>query len=424
MTGMRFRTGLVLIAVVIVLLGAAIVGLTGVFGSDSDGDLSVRWVSDTARQDMGGNHHAPAAAQVAGGGMVFAPVSSTGGNGCALVALDATNGSTVWENAIPPANCTIHAVADPTVADYDGDGTQEVLATTTENVVVAYGPETGAEEFRYDLTDYGYTRPIVADLAGDDTEEIAVVDVSGTAFVLAPNGSVVWTRRLASQTNAQPAVADFDADGANELAVGLIGDGNLTIFEGNGTKRWSLAAPFDSSIAWMTTGEADGDPAIEVVAATTGGTVAAVDGATGEVQWRRDFGDFAAVHAFGDGDRDGNREVYAVAADGVLRSIDASDGTVEWETTLTSADVQMTPPPSMGDVDGDGSPEIVAVTNNGQVSVIEPTSGETVAAYEREGEVPIWTHPTLADTNGDGIEEIYVIYGDGRVISLSFSQQT
>lgn len=421
---MRVRTGLVLVAVVTVLVGGAVIGLTGVFGSGSGGDLTVRWTSDTARPDMGGNHHAPAAARVDGRGMVFAPISANGGTGCALVAIDAANGTTAWSGTVPPANCTIHSVADPTVADYDADGKREVLATTTEDAVVAYEPRTGTEEFRYDLTDYGYTQPIVADLAEGGGREVTVVDVDGTVFVLRPGAGAVWTRRLSAQTNAQPVVADFDADGANELAVGLTGDGNLTVIEGNGTKRWTLNAPFDSSITWMTTGAADDDPAIEVVVATTGGAVAAVDGATGEIEWRRDLGDFAAVHAFGDGDRNGSADVYAVAADGVLRGLNASDGTVEWETTLTSADVQMTPPPSLGDVDGDGSEEVVAVTNDGLVSVVDPDSGEILATYEREGGVPIWTHPTLADTDGDGAAEIYVIYGDGRVVSLAYSERT
>ena len=420
---MRIRTGIALVAVVVVLLSAAVVGLAGMFGSGSGGDLAVQWTSDTARPNMNGNHHAPAAARIGNQGMIFAPVSGAGGDTCALVALDASNGSMVWNYPIPPANCTIHSVADPTVADYDSDGTREVLAATTEQTVMAFGPRTGGKEFQYNLTDYGYTQPIVADLMGDDTKEVIAVDVQGAVFVLRPNGTAVWTRRLSSYTWGQPEVADFDGDEANELVVGLGGSGNLTLFEDNGTRRWNRAAPFDSSITWMTTGQADGDPPIEVIVATDSGVVAAVDGATGRVEWQRDFGDFAAVHAFGDGDRDGNPEVYAVARDGKLRSLNASAGAVEWTTTLTSADVQMTPPPNMADLDGNGKPEIVAVTNDGLVSVIDPNSGEIKATYEREGEVPIYVHPTVVDTNGNGAAEIYVMYGDGRVVALSYDEE-
>jgi outer membrane protein assembly factor BamB len=263
----------------------------------------------------------------------------------------------------------------------------------------------------------------VTDLTDDRTKEIVVVDVKGKVFVLRPNGTTVWTKELTSYTNAQPAVADFDADGRKELAVGLVSNGNLYLLDGNGTRQWKSTAPFDSSITWMTTGQADADKAIEVIPATTNGIVAAVDGASGEIEWRRDLGSLAAVYAFGDGDGDGEPEVYAVAKDGKLRSLNASDGTVEWTTTLTSADVQVTPPPSMGDVDEDGTPEIVAVTNGGRVSVVDPNSGEILATCEREGEIPIYTHPTVADTDGDGTAEIYVMYGDGRVVALAYRRQ-
>ena len=421
---MRFRTGLVLVAVVTVLLGGAVIGLTGGFGADSSGDLTVRWTSDTARSSQG-NHHAPAAGRIGSQGVVFAPTSGRANTTeCELVALRATNGAERWNYSVPPANCTIHSVADPVIADYDGDGTREALATTTEEVVVAFDPRTGEQELRANLSDYGYTRPIVADLTGDSGREIVVVDVQGTVFVLRSDGTIAWTERFSSYTNAQPAVADFDADGAPELAVGLVGNGDLHLLGKNGTREWTLAAPFSSAITWMTTGQADADDAREVLVATDRGTVAAVDGASGEVQWRTDLGDLAAVHALGDGDSDGTREVYAVAKDGTLRALDARDGTVEWEVTLTSAAVQMTPPPSLGDVDGDGSPEVVAVTNDGLVSVVGPDSGEILATYEREGEVPIYTHPTLADTDGDGTAEIYVTYGDGRVVSLAYGERS
>ena len=418
---MRFRTGLALIAITTVLLGAAVVGLAGLFGSG--GELTVRWTSDTARS-IQGNHHAPAAGRIGNEGMVFAPTSGRlNTTECKLVALRAPNGSKRWNYQVPPINCTIHSSADPTIADYDSDGAREVLATTTEEVVLAFDARTGTQELRANLSEYGYTEPIVTDLTGDRTKEIVIVDVKGKVFVLRPNGTTVWTKELTSYTNAQPAVADFDADGRKELAVGLVSNGNLYLLDGNGTRQWKSTAPFDSSITWMTTGQADADKAIEVIPATTNGIVAAVDGASGEIEWRRDLGSLAAVHAFGDGDGDGEPEVYAVAKDGKLRSLNASDGTVEWTTTLTSADVQVTPPPSMGDVDGDGTPEIVAVTNGGRVSVVDPNSGEILATCEREGEIPIYTHPTVADTDGDGTAEIYVMYGDGRVVALAYRRQ-
>jgi outer membrane protein assembly factor BamB len=231
--------------------------------------------------------------------------------------LNGANGHSEWQYQIPAPDCTTHAVADPTVADYDATGVDEVLAATTENKLIAYDPLTGDVEFEHELTSYGYTKPIV-------------------------------------------------------------------------------------------------------VATARGGLVAMVDG-DAIIVWERELGSFAAVNAAVDGDGDGSSELYAVAKDGILYSLAASDGTTEWTTTLTTADVQMMPPPSVGDVDGDGAVELVAPTNDGIVSVVDPRSGEIVWTYERED--TIYTHPTLADIDGDGDVEAFVIYRRGRVVAFDFGRR-
>lgn len=402
----------------LLLVGAAVVLVAVTGGLWTQGGLTEAWVSDTAR-DRPVNHHAAAAGLVGESGMVFAPISGTPHTDqCALVGLDGANGSTRWTYPIPRDDCTIHSVADPTIADYDGDGVEEVFVATTEESIVGIDGHSGVVEFRHELTSYGYTKPIVTDLDGEAGMEIVAVDAAGSVVVLRPDGSVVWERPRSSHTWGQPAVADFDGDGEPELVVGLGEAGRLTMFEADGRVAWNRTDVVDGgAITWMVPGQADADPAAEVAIATSDGVVAMVDGRDGDVQWRRDLGTLAAVHAFGDGDGDGEVELYAVAADAVLRSYSASDGTIEWTTTLTTEAVQMTPPPALGDVDGDGEQELVAVTNDGAVSIVDPETGEVGDTYRRD--VPIWTYPTLADVDGDGVPEAFVIYGDGRVVSLS-----
>jgi len=412
---MRPRTLAALALIALLAGGVVAAGLT----TDQEGTgMRVAWVSET-ESGIEGNHHAPAAGRVDSVPVVYAPVSDRAGSeGCALVALHGTNGSERWSHPIPAQNCTVHAVADPALADVDGDGTTEVIAATTEQAVTSYDALDGTPELRANLTSYGYTRPVVADLLGDERPEVVVVDVSGSIVVLHNDGSVAWSRQFSSFTWGQPAVADFDADGAPGLAVGMGGSGGLHLFERDGSAAWNRALAFDGSITWMTTGQVDDDPAREVVVATAGGTVAAVDGGSGEREWTRVFEGFAAVHAMGDGDADGAVEVYAVAEDGVLRALEGATGEPRWTTTLAAGDVQMMPPPAMGDVDGDGSPELVAVTNGGVVSVLDPASGGVLATYERD--TAIFTHPTLSDTDGDGDAEGFVMYADGRVVALDF----
>ena len=415
---MRLRTALAVVAIVVLLGGAGAYGLLGQI--DSTGELSTLWVSDT-ETSIKGNHHAPAVAQVGDETLVFAPISGKGGsNECALVALEGTSGNTQWRYEIPREHCTLHAVADPTVADVTGDGRVEVLAATTENRIVALDPENGEIRRSHNLSSYGYTQPVVADIVGDRKPETLVVDVKGVAFAFG-NGGAVWQTDLGGSVWAQPVVADLDADGRPEVAVGVgTTDGEVVSLEANGSQAWKHDG-LDGAVTWMTAGQADDDRAIEVIAATTGGTVVAFDGTDGSVEWRRTLGAFAAVRAFGDGDGDGSPEVYAVSRDGKLYALSGSNGTTEWTTTLTTGNVQMAPPPVLGDLDGDGTPELVAATNDGIVAVVEPTTGEIVATYERD--VPIYTYPAVADLDGEPGAEMIVTYGDGRVVALSFTSE-
>lgn len=413
---MRIPTVLALVALVVVLGGVGAVAVV-----DSGSTLNERWVSDTP-SDIEGNHHAVAAARIDGHGYVFAPIGGRSGEtGCMLAALD-DKGAVLWDDPVPPADCTIHAVADPAVATWPGEE-PAVLSSTTEDRVYAHDPASGTLTFSFALRDYGYTKPVVADATGDGDPELVVLDVTGSVFVVRAegdgregpaNGTTVWDRRFGAYTWAQPVVADLDADGDPEVVAGF-DDRRVRLLDGaTGRTEWNASA--GGAVTWMTAGDADGDPTTEVFVATSNGHVVAFDGATGTVEWNRTFDRLAAVRALGDGDADGQPELYAVARDGVLRALDASTGETEWTTTLTTGDVQMTPPPSLGDVDGDGDDEVVAVTNDGIVRVLDPVDGAVLATYERDSTV--YTHVTLADLDGDGADEIHVPYGDGRVVSL------
>lgn len=408
---MRVRTMVVVGVVLLTLAGLSTYAYVGFPGQQEE--LTEAWVSDTAR-DAVGNHHVPAVTRVDGEVRILIPVNAPQDSGrCSLVAVDG-NGSTLWRDHMPKPACNIHGYGDPIVADYDRDGTKEVLVATTEEALVGLNVRTGTETFRHNLTWWGYTAPIVTDFAPAPGREIVVIDLSGGTFILQPNGTVIARANLSSVV-APPTIDDFDTDGRPELVVG---DGqNVTWITPAGTI--SRRVNVEGSVTWMTTGQADTDPAIEIVAATINGRVITLDGRTGRTEWTRTLGsDLAAVNAFGDGDGDGQAEVYAVAADGKLRAITARDGTVEWTTTLTTADVQMTPPPVLGNFDRDKAAELVAVSQDGTVAVVNPKTGAITARYTRD--VPMWTYPAVADIDADGRTEILAIYGDGRVVALNY----
>lgn len=412
---MHRRTGVAVVALVLLLGGAGAYGLYTFSGSATG--LSPLWVSDTATATEG-NHHAPAVARVGSRSIVLAPISGQAGTDqCSLTALSGADGSIEWRYEVPATNCTIHSVADPTVADSNGDGRMEVLATTTEQILVDLDLDDGTMERTNELSTYGYTRPVIVDLNDDGTSETVVVDAKGVAFAF-DGTETMWTTDLAGQVWSQPAVDDFDADGDPEIAVGLgsATGGSVVVLEANGTESWRLDG-IEGSVTWLTTGQADDDEAVELVAATAKGRVVCLDGVDGAEAWHRDGADFAAVEAFGDGDGDGEPEVYVTAKDATVTAVDASTGDDEWSTTLTTERVQMTPPPVLGDVDGDGSDELVVASNDGVVSIVDPAAGGVLATYDRD--VMVYAPPVVADLDGRGGDEIVVTYGDGRVVALN-----
>lgn len=412
------RFALASVTLLVVLAGCSSAVDPG--GSSSPGaveevDLVERWRAGTS--SIEGNHHAAAAGRVDGQAVVAVPIGGhSGEHGCELLVVDG-EGETRWREPIPPEACTIHAVADPALADFVGDDRPELYASTTEDAVLGFDPVSGEQVFRYDLSDYGYSQPVVANVIGSDAPELVVTDVDGELSVVRPDGSVVWRRPLDAYSWAAPAVANFDAQGGKEVVVGL-GNGTVLAFTPRGGVAWT--ASVGESITWTADANTDDDPAREFLVATAAGTVAAIDGASGEVEWTRSVATFAAVGP--PVTVDGTTTVYATDSNGTLYALDGASGEPRWTTTLTDADVQMTPPPVVGDVTGDGAVDLVATTNDGQVLVVDPADGTVRARYSRD--VPIYTHATLADTDGDGTQEVYVVYGDGRAVALTAQSST
>jgi outer membrane protein assembly factor BamB len=422
---------------VVLLAGSLLVAVVGATGVGLPGGPSTEtplWVSDTGR-DIGGNHHAAAVAD----GRVYAPLSGPGTPaGCELVALHGSDGGVVWRAPVE-TNCTIHAVADPAVADSDGDGVAEVLVATTEEDLRTYSRD-GDLLRRSALSDYGYTRPAVADLDGSDGPETIVVDVRGSVVVFDAAGEEVWRYALDDYVWARPVVGDVDGDGSGEVFVAPR-DGTLTLLSGDATSgndptddadtagptvEWSTAIGGSPDISWLAAGQADGDPARELVVATVDGGVYAVDGATGEVEWSRQVGSLAAVGGFGDGDGDGDSEVYVADHTGQVRALDAATGDDEWVTRVTDGPVQMMPPPSLGDTDGDGAADLIVPAHDGRVSKLDPADGHVIARYapagvaSDRGEDRIFARATLGDLDGDGDDDAVVVYADGTVVGLDF----
>lgn len=116
---------------------------------------------------------------------MYAPVNGrSNSSDCALHALDASDGSELWRHDVPPADCAIHAVADPSVGDVVGDGADELVATTNDGAVKLVAPSDGSVIATCSRDVVVYTHAVTADVDGDGVEEIFVVYSDGTVVAL------------------------------------------------------------------------------------------------------------------------------------------------------------------------------------------------------------------------------------------------
>ena len=377
--------------------------------------LAATWTYE-APAGAAGNHHGAAVATVDGRPLVLAPISGEGeGPACRLVALEGGSGAVAWRHDVPPAACTVHAVADPTVAPWQGR--PAVLVATTERALFALDPATGEVRSRYDLESYGYAPPLVVDVAPAAGDELLVADARGTVQLLDADGAVLWRRSLGAFVWTTPVVGDLAGDGEPRVAVGT-SDGRLVVLRADGSTALEVAEPFAGAVSWLAAGQLDDDAAVELVATTGRGEVVAVDAATGAVQWRRSFATFAAVGPVHDGDGDGVPEVYVTAADGAVRALGGETGHEEWSVGVAEEDVQMLAPPALGDVTGDGVPDLVIASNDGRVVALEAATGAALADADRDATA--FEPPTLADLDDDEELEVVVVFADGTVVRYDY----
>ena len=416
---METRT-LVVVVGVLAILATLVVG--GLLLPESGGSLTEQWVSDTAR-DNERNHHPVGVGP--DGDVVVASVMAVPGSdvtltdtSCSLYRLAPENGSVRWQEGVPAESCFTHAMTEPAIADIDGDGTLEVAVATTENALVVYAADSGDERFRVPLETYGYGRPTVADLAPAPGSEMLVSDIRGNVVLAGANGTVHWRASLADTFDGRafvrdpPQVADVDADGTREI---LVGTGNgLAVLSTGGERLWTT----DRGARDVQVVQTDDDAALEILSTDiSDSSITALDGATREREWTREFAQSPRITAVADVDGDNASDLFVGLANGTALSMDATTGSVEWRTTVSTTEGAVLAPPVVGSVDGE-TPSVVTVGRDGTVAVLDAASGEQRASYQRS--VPVWTVPTLADIDDDGREEILVRYGDGRVVALAF----
>lgn len=328
-----------------------------------------------------------------------------------------------------------------------------------------------------------WSDPTVADLDGDGTDEILVGSLDGHLSVFNGDGSLRWRQPVRTPrssgpvaVDASPTVADIDGDGPPEILVGAGSifvpnqHGGVVVFDRNGGVRWSREfgdilnvwhpgrGPdgfTEPVIGSPVLGDVDGDGRSEIVVAPQDNRIhvlrsdgsplpgwVAEGGHSGAGYWIDDA--VFATPAVFDGDGDGRDEVYFGAtstrggtvdvAGGVVLALEMEGGRARTKWVRAFDDVVVSSP-VISDINGDGRFELVTGTGI-EYTAADPSRGDwrrVVALHTDDGSnVPgwpvtvdgtVWTAPALGDLDGDGRDDVLVVTnpwpdGDGRVVAL------
>jgi hypothetical protein len=289
----------------------------------------------------------------------------------------------------------------PAIADLDGDGRPEVIASGSTGFF-AFRGDTGAP---YWTSSAGSTRNIcggvgVYDLNGDGLPEI----VQGSQVLNGQTGAPLFTGAYGAGTGYSGSTyasfgvaADIDLDGVLEVVVGN------ALYSPTGQVIWYNG----QTDGFVAVGNFDSDPYGEIVVTTYPGRVRLQDN-DGTVLWSGTYtGSTVGPPTVADFDSDGKAEI-GVAGNGVYVVID-TDGTQLWSRAINDYSSGFTGS-AVFDFEGDGEAEVVFADEN-DVWVFEGATGAVKLKESQHSSATCSEYPAVADVDGDGQTEI--IYTSG-----------
>jgi hypothetical protein len=343
-------------------------------------------------------------------------VADFNGDGKPDLAVGFVNGATVL---LGNGNGTFHPSASfdfgydsLAVADFNSDGKPDlVLIGSAITVLLGKGDGSFQPPLTYPLAGYGV---VVGDFNGDGKPDLAVSstntagNISGTLSILLGLGNGTFQPLgTYSVSSALPVVADFNRDGALDLAVG---DGAAAlILLGNGQGGFEHPSNYKAGIKNPTavaTGDFDGDGKQDLAVVNSVSQTVSVILASGQTHnYSLPF--VPESLAVGDFNLDGKLDL----AVGFAILLGNGDGTFQLTANYGPATSVV-----VGDFNGDGKPDLAGIAGgsgklllgNGDGTFQPPRTAGDVAVYQAAG-----------DFNGDGKSDLAVLSNYYSTYTLS-----
>lgn len=266
---------------------------------------------------------------------------------------DAVTGDLEWQHST-----TALGYSEPAVADLiSAPGKEVVVADIRGNVSVVYA--NGSTAWRRNHSTSTWANPQVADFDGDGNDEIAI-GTGRSLYLYEANGELVWQR---DSSVRQLSTGQADDDIPPELFIG--GREEVAAIDGDdGETIWSEKIP-NADVHPIEDG--DGDGTQEVYITISGGEVRALDATAGDEEWSTQLpgeNRLMPPPSIGDLDDNGRQELVVGTQEGVTYILDSSSGT---QLATHERDVPIYTYPAITDTDGNGDDEILVMYGDGRV---------------------------------------------------------
>lgn len=280
-------------------------------------------------------------------------IAGTGSNRVLAISAD---GQAMWSHLTAGSIMSLYA------ADLDGDGRAEVVAGSEDNRAYLLSGD-GSLRWYYD-TGRDVSAVCGADLDGDGLGEVVIASEQGMLYALRLDGTILWEYDLHDIPFALYA-GEFH-DGGRAYVTAATSGGGLYVLNGDGVLIWlySVQGGLRSACA----GDVDGDRRSEIVAGSAEGMLYVVTYG-GRLERRHELGEGISALYVGDIDDDGRAEILAGARDGQLWMYEHTPNRPPLAANpgVTRAEAGYVYSVSINDPDGDS----VEVT----LEVLDPFSG-------------------------------------------------
>jgi len=405
------------------------IGQTGLFATDLDGDGTVEIIASASAEHYGRNVLWYVVRRNTSEGYDQVWQSPNYGVAILRMLLTDMNGDGRNDVVVALADGTVHIyneklqktrtlmvapqLADLAIADLDGNGAKELVASDGMGVFV-YDADSGA--LRWSVSTGGGKSIAVGNTDADSTMEIVTTTYGGKGYVLnGLSGAIKWD--YINSFGARVRLSDLDGDGMQEI-IGAAPWGKVTIFDADlKSPAWEITTALD--IASIIVSDADGDGIPEIIYGDgQWGKTHAIDARSHAEKWSvNNPGYIVEGITLADVDLDGKKELLWGTSGTTLYIADPLTGGVKWKNTSEYGLHSV----AVGDIDNDGEDEVVMVSissdNNNNDGILHIFNARTHALKYR---LNLGTRDydtgcrvvRIGDADGDGRMEVIVSTAD------------